>query len=173
MTLEGWRWHLSRHVGTARLDFPLLLQSGPLLVNTDSQYFTYCMFGHFFICTLIDAIRQVLRLMVFISLTWCIWLWETLLVHSLWWTKQSLCFPTSSDRLQWVWHLAMEKTTVHYSEIWPRTNVIVTNKHMQLWNWIRNRKTCTHAAFRSLQLSMQLTIAGQKIDLRKSIKIYS
>lgn len=67
-------------------------------------------FGHFFfICPLIDEMRQVLWVMAFIKLTWMHSAAEPLVVRLPPRKKKSFSFPTSSARLQWAWHLAMQK----------------------------------------------------------------
>lgn len=96
----------------------------------------HSMLGHFFICILIDALGQVLWVMAFI------WLTPVYFAAG----APGGLFPfTDQDqkKLQFpdlLHHTALgvtfsyAKPIVHYSKIWPRTNVKVRNKHMLLWN---------------------------------------
>lgn len=97
------------------------------------------LFGNFFICVLIDEMRQVLWVMAFIKLT---------SMYSAAGASGGLFYFTDQDQKKHQFPdllhqtavgvtFSNAKTTVHYSKVWPYTNVKVRNKHMMLWNRTR------------------------------------
>lgn len=92
------------------------------------------LFGNFFICTLIDEMRQVFWVMAFIKLT---------SMYSAAGASGGLFYFTDQDQKKHQFPdlllqtavgvtFSYAKTTVHYSKVWPYTNVKVRNKHMML-----------------------------------------
>lgn len=92
------------------------------------------MFGNFFICTLIDEMRQVLWVMAFIRLTS---MYSAAgasggLFPSTDRDQKKLQFPDFLHQTAAGVTFSYAKTTVHYSKVWPYTNVKVRNRHMLL-----------------------------------------
>lgn len=100
-----------------------------------------CLVIFFFICPLIDEMRQVLWVMAFIKLTWMHSAPEPLVVRlPPRKKKKKLQFPDLLRQAAVGVTFSYAKTAVHNSKVWPCTNVKGRNKHMPLWNSARNRK---------------------------------
>lgn len=131
MTLESWRWHLNRHLGKARPGFSCLilrwafvgkhwLTISSILSQHSNEYEQHVwsfLHLHPNWCNGTGTLRDGLYLASF-DVFCCRSPWWSILLHRPR-LKKSFCFPTSSTRLQWVWHLAMQNHCTLFKNLAP------------------------------------------------------